>query len=96
MHRQDGRAPFEVGRHDHDAPIETPRPEQGIVEDVGAVRCRQHNDAFIRTETVHLNKELVQGLLALVMTAAQTRSAVTSHGVNFIDEDDAGGFFLRV
>jgi hypothetical protein len=43
-----------------------------------------------RFKTVHLHKKLVQRLFPFVMAASQTRSSMSSHGIDFIDENDAG------
>ena len=40
-------------------------------------------------EPVHLDQQLVKGLLAFVMTATQTGAALTTDGVDLINEDDA-------
>src|SRR5262249_56973371 len=47
-------------------------------------------------EPVHLDEQLVQGLLALVMSAAQTCATMASDGIDFVDEDDAGGVLLAL
>ena len=39
---------------------------------------------------VHLDEQLVKGLLALVVTAAKTRTALAADSVDLIDEDNAG------
>src|SRR5690606_25843122 len=57
---------------------------------VGAVRRRDDDDAFGGLESVHLDERLVEGLLALVMPAAEARATVTADGVDLVDEDDAG------
>ena len=43
-----------------------------------------HNDTLVRTEAVHFDKQLVQRLLTLVMTAAETGSALAADRVNLI------------
>ena len=47
-------------------------------------------------KTVHLNQQLVQGLFALVIPAAQTSTTMTPDSVNFIDEDDARRVLLGI
>ena len=47
-------------------------------------------------EAVHLDEELVEGLFALVVSAAEACAAVTADGVDFVDEDDAGGVLLAL
>ena len=67
-----------------------PGPQQRRVEDVGPVGGRHDDDALVGLEAVHLDQQLVEGLLALVVTAAQTGAPVAPHGVDLVDEDDAG------
>ena len=50
----------------------------------------------LRLEAVHLDQELVQRLLALVVAAAEPRAAVPADGVDLVDEDDAGGVLLAL
>jgi hypothetical protein len=45
-------------------------------------------------EAVHLDQQLVERLLALVVAAAQPRAALTAHRVDFVDEDDARRMLL--
>ena len=89
--------PFDIGIVDGDLPVKTTGTEQCGVQNVGAVGCRHDDDALVRAETVHFHKQLVQRLLALVVSAAQARAAVTTDGVYLINEDDCrrgapGGF----
>src|SRR5262249_41445412 len=77
-------------------PIETAGRLQRRVEHVGPVRGRNQDDALVRLEAVHLDEELVQRLLALVVAAAQAGAAVTADGVDLVDEDDAGRVLLAL
>src|SRR5881396_3020611 len=78
-------------RHVHDdLAVEPPGPQERRVEDVGAVGGREEDDPVVRFESVHLDQQLVERLLALVVPAAQSRAAVPSDGVDLVDEDDAG------
>src|SRR5207302_7497606 len=47
------------------------------------------NHSLVGLEAIHLDEQLIQRLLTLVMTAAQSSSTVTTNGVDFVDEDDA-------
>ena len=82
--------PFPVGTVDHDLPVEAPGPQQRRVEDVGPVGGRHHDDALVGLEAVHLHQQLVEGLLALVVAAAQAGAAMAADGVDLVHEDDAG------
>jgi hypothetical protein len=79
---------FAVRAVDDDLPVEAPRAQQRRVEDVGAVRCSNEDDAAVDVESVHLDEHLVEGLLALVVTTAETGATVTTHRVDLVDEDD--------
>src|SRR5690606_12210003 len=56
-----------VGTVHHHAAVEAAGAQQGRVEDIGAVGGRHQDDAFVRVETVHLDEQLVERLLALVV-----------------------------
>ena len=45
-------------------------------------------------EAVHLDEQLVQRLLALVVAAAEAGAAMAADRVDFVDEDDAGRVLL--
>ncbi len=51
---------------------------------------------FIGLEPVHLDQQLVQGLLALVIAAAEAGAAMPADRVDLVDEDDAGRVFLAL
>ncbi len=70
--------------------------EESGIEDVGAVGGGDEDDTVVGLEAVHLYEELVEGLLALVVSAAEACATVTSDGVDFVDEDDAGGVLLAL
>ena len=45
-------------------------------------------------EAVHLDEDLVERLLALVVAAAEARAALAADGVDLVDEQDAGRVLL--
>ena len=59
------------------------------IENVWPVRCGDQDHAIVRFKAVHLDKKLIQGLLTLVVPAAQPCATVTSDSVNLVDEDNA-------
>src|SRR5690348_4497239 len=89
-------APFDVRPWNDDASVKPSGSEQSRIEHVGAVRGGDQNHAFVRFKTVHFHEQRVQRLLALVVPAAEAGTAVASHSVDFIDEDDARGVFLAL
>ena len=90
VHPEDPLAAAHVGGIDHDLPVEAARPEQRRIEHVGPVGGRDEDDAVVRLEAVHLDQELVQRLLPLVVPAAEPGAAVPADRVDLVDEDDAG------
>ena len=85
---QDLVAADQVGGFHRDLAVEAARPQQRRVQDVGAVGGGDQDDVGLDVEAVHFNEQLVQGLLALVIAAADAGAAVTADGVDLIHEDD--------
>jgi hypothetical protein len=81
--------PFAVGAVDDDLPVEAAGAQQRRVEDVGPVGGGDQDDAVLHVEAVHLDEQLVERLLALVVAAAEAGAAVAADGVDLVDEDDA-------
>ena len=96
VHAQDPLASAHVGAVDRDAAVEAAGPEDGRVEDVGAVGRRHDDDPLVGLEAVHLDEQLVQRLLALVVAAAEPCAAVPADGVDLVDEDDARRVLLAL
>ena len=96
VHLEDLAAAETIGTVDDDLAIEATWAQERRIEDVGPVRGRDEDDVVLHLEAVHLDEELVQGLLALVVAAAETRAAVPADGVDLVHEDDAGGRLLRL
>ncbi len=87
-------AALEVGRVDGDLAVEAARAQQRRVEDVGPVGGGDQDDVRLDVEAVHLDQQLVQRLLALVVAAAHAGAAVAADGVDLVDEDDRGRVLL--
>ena len=83
-----------VGPVDDDLAVEAARAQQRRVEDVGPVGGGDQDDVVLHLEAVHLDEQLVQRLLALVVAAAEAGAAVAADGVDLVHEDDAGGVLL--
>ena len=72
-----------------DLPVEPARPQQCGIEHVRPVGGRDHDHVRAAVEPVHLDQDLVECLLALVVAAAETGAALATDRVDLIDEDDA-------
>src|SRR5205823_1212620 len=90
MHVEDRTPPDEVRTVDDDLAVEAAGPKQGGVEDVGTVGGSDEDDARSSVEAVHLDQQLVQRLLALVVATAQAGTPMAADGVDLVDEDDRG------
>src|SRR5262249_12958205 len=88
VHLEDLAAAETVGPVDDDLAIETARAQERRVEDVGAVRRGDEDDVVLHLEAVHLDEQLVERLLALVVSAAETGATMTADGVDLVHEDD--------
>ena len=84
----------QVGGVDLDLPVEAAGPQQRGVEHVGPVGRGDQDHAAADVEAVHLDQQLVERLLALVVTAAHAGAAVAADGVDLVDEDDRRGVLL--
>ena len=94
VHLEDLLASAHVRQRHDDLAVEAARAQQRRVEHVGPVGGRDDDDALVAFETVHLDQQLVQRLLALVVTAAEAGAAMAADRVDFVDEDDAGRLLL--
>ena len=76
--------------------VEPSGPQQSGIEHIRAVSCRDQDDPLIRLEAVHLDEQLVQRLLTLVIPAAEAGAAMPAHRIDLVDEDDAGRVLLSL
>ena len=90
VHLKDLLAATYIGCVHHDLAIETAGAQQGRVKHIHAVGGGNQHHGIVFLEAVHLNQQLVEGLLALVMAAAQACAALAAHCVDLVDEDDGG------
>src|SRR5204863_3300920 len=81
---------------DDDLAIEAARAQERRIEDVRTVRRRDEDDVVLHLEAVHLDEQLVERLLALVVAAPEAGAAVAADRVDLVHEDDAGRVLLRL
>jgi len=89
VHVEDLATTLDVGAVEDDLAVESAGPQQRGIQDIGSVGGRDHDDVRVRVEAIHLDQDLVQGLLALVMRAAQAGAALAPDRVDLVDEHDA-------
>ena len=89
VNAEDLLAAVDVGARHDDLAVEAARAQQRRIEHVGPVGRGDDDDAFVGLEAVHLDQQLVERLLALVIAVAEAGAAMAADGVDFVDEDDA-------
>ena len=89
VYAQDALAAAEIRRIHDDLAVEPARPQQRRIEHVGAVGRGDEDHALVRLESIHLDEQLIQRLLALIVSATEAGATVAADRVDFIDEDDA-------
>ena len=94
VHLQDVLAADHVRVRHHHLAVEAAGAQQRRIEHVGPVGGGDQDDAFVGLEAVHLDQQLVERLLALVIAAAEAGAAMAADRVDFVDEDDAGRVLL--
>src|SRR5438045_4490198 len=94
MDLEDRRASLHIRPVEDDLAVEAARAQERRVEDVGPVGCGDDDHVRVRVEAVHLDEDLVEGLLTLVVRAAEAGAALATDRVDLVDEDDAWGVAL--
>ena len=89
VHGEDLLAAVDVGARNDDLAVEAARAQKRRIEHVRTVGRGDDDDAFVRLEAVHLDQQLVERLLALVIAVAEAGAAMAADRVDFVDEDDA-------
>src|SRR5204862_7133132 len=74
---------------DDDLTVEATGAQERRVEDVRPVRCGDEDDVVLHLEAVHLDEQLVERLLALVVAAAEPGPSMPADRVDLVHEDDA-------
>ncbi len=88
MDPQDRLATGPVRESDSDLPVKAAGSQQGRVEHVRSIGSREDDDARLVVEAVHLDEQLVERLLALVVASAQACAALPPDRVDLVDEHD--------
>src|SRR6266567_544629 len=73
--------------------VEATWAQERFVQPIWLVGRSDDHDRLVRLKAVHLHKQLVQGLLTLVI-AIDAGATLPTDGIDFIDEDDAGSRLL--
>ena len=91
MHFEDFLAANNIRIGHNNLTVKATRAQQRRVQHVRAVGGRNQNNALIGFKPVHLNQQLIERLLALIITAAETGTTMATDRINLINKDDARG-----
>ena len=91
---EDLQAALHVRAVEDDLAVEAAGAQQRRVEHVGPVGGGDDDDVGVRVEAVHLDEDLVERLLALVVRAAEAGAALAADRVDLVHEHDAGAVAL--
>ena len=96
MHLEDLHTAELVGTIDQHLAVEAARAQERRIEDLRPVgRCDQ-DQSLARIEAVHLDQELVQRLLFLVVSAQAVGAARAAERIELVDEDDCRRALARL
>src|SRR6266568_4610955 len=95
MDAQDGFAATSFRQIHRDLPVEAPRPQEGRIEHVRAVRGGQDDNGLIGLEAIQLHQQLLQRLFSFIIAGvSRCATARAPNRVDFIDKDDARSVLL--
>ena len=95
MNLEDGFPFFQVGKFDVDLTVKAACTHKCTVKNIGPVGGCEDDYPSVGCKTIHLGKELVQSVLTFIIGAGDgIPSTCPSDGIDLINKDDAGRFFL--
>ena len=96
MHFQDLLATANVWQTNHHLPVKSTGTQQGSVENIRTVGGGNHNHTLITVKAIHFYQQLIQCLLAFIMTTAHAAATVATDSINLIDKDYARRLLFRL
>ena len=87
---QDLLTALDIGQAHIDLTVKAAGTEQSLIQNISTVGSGHDDDAIVGLKAIHLHQQLVQGLLALVVAAAEAGTTLTAHRIDLINKDDAG------
>ena len=94
MYFKDCFTTFKIRKFYRYTAVETSRTGQCRVKRFRTVGCCQNNNTVISLKTIHLRKQLVQGLLTFIVSTCHLSVTFLTNGIDLINEYDTRCFFL--
>src|SRR6266540_3089123 len=76
--------------------VKATRTSQGWVEHIRSIGGGYNDHSLGRGETIHLDQQLVKGLILFHFTASAAGVTLPSDGVDLVNENNAGRFGARL
>ena len=83
-----------IGKLNGHTPVETTGAQECRIKGIRLVGGSKDYDALCTVKSIHLRKQLVEGLLPLIVASEGSVSSLLSDGIYLIYENDAGSLFL--
>mmetsp|Transcript_11256 Transcript_11256/g.23560 ORF Transcript_11256/g.23560 Transcript_11256/m.23560 type:complete len:202 (-) Transcript_11256:1072-1677(-) len=96
MHSKDSLSALEIRQINSNLPVKPSWPQQCIVQNVHPVSSCNGDNTWIAIKTIHLNQDLVDGLLPLIIPSSKACATLTPNCINLINENDARCILLRL
>src|SRR5690242_19103414 len=93
MDLQNCQTPIPVWTIDSHTAVETTGTQQRLVQPIRAVGGGNDDNCLVGVETIHLDEQLVQGLLTFII-GIDARTTLTANCIKLVNKDDAGRSFL--
>ena len=94
MHFENGFAPFQRRPANRNVSVKSTWPKQCRIQNVRSIRRGHDNDRIIGCKSVHFTQDLIECLFAFIMPASKASTALTTNGIDFIDEHDGWRLFF--
>ena len=89
MHAENPLSAFDIRTIHRNTPVKSTWPQQCGVQYIRTVGRGHQDDTLVGLKTVHLNKQLIQCLLSLIVPAAKTSATMTAHRIDLINKNNA-------
>ena len=89
-------ATFQIWGFHSNLTIKSSWSQKRRIKHIWAVRSSDNNQVSVVIEAVHLHKQLIKRLLALIVAACHTATAASSNCINLINKDDCWSVLLSL
>src|SRR5258707_3210122 len=96
MYAENLFASANIRKRHYNAAVKASRTQQRGIQHIRTVRGGNQSYAFVRFKAIHRDQQLVERLCALIVSAAESGSAMAPDCVNFVNKDDAGSILLAL